>query len=84
MQAKNRDIYSASSVIRTSIIQILNYLNKLNGRYVIVNMCLHMHNLPTFVGVADFCTVRSLCGCRPIAAVSFTKAMTKSKCKRRL
>ena len=43
-----------------------------------------MLNLPTFVGVADFRTARSSPRCFvPIAAVSFTEAMTKSKLKRK-
>ena len=42
-----------------------------------------MRNLPTFVGVADFRTVRSSRGCGPIAAVSSTEAMTKSELKKK-
>ena len=42
-----------------------------------------MRNLPTFVGVADFRTVRSSRGCGLTAAASFTEAMTKSKHKRK-
>ena len=46
-------------------------------------MCLRMHNLPTVMGVADFRSVLSSRNCGPIAAVSFTKDMTKSKRKRK-
>ena len=49
-----------------------------------LNTYLRMCNLPTFVGVADFRTVRSSRRCfGPIAAASFTEAMTKSKLKRK-
>ena len=46
-------------------------------------MCLRMHNLPTAVGLADFCSLRSSRDRGLIAAVSFTEDMTKSKCKRK-
>ena len=42
-----------------------------------------MHNLPTVVGVAVVRFVHSSRNCGPIAAVSFTEAKTKSKCKRK-
>ena len=42
-----------------------------------------MRNLPTFVGAADFRSVRSSRGRGPIAAVSFTEDMTKLKRKRK-
>ena len=58
---------TGSSIIRTS--QTVNYVN--------VNTCIRMRNLPTVVGVADFRSVRSSRDCVPIAAVSFTEAMTK-------
>ena len=46
-------------------------------------MCLHMRNLPTVVGMVDFLSVHSSRGCGPIAAMSFIKAKTKSKRKRK-
>ena len=42
-----------------------------------------MCNLTTVVGVADFLSVHSSRGCGPIAAVSFTEDITKSKRKRK-
>ena len=42
-----------------------------------------MRNLPSVVGVADFRSVRSSRDCGPLAAVSFTEDMTKSKRKRK-
>ena len=42
-----------------------------------------MHNLPTVVGVADFRSLRSSRDRGPIADVSFTEDMTKSKHKRK-
>ena len=75
--------YSASLVIRTSIIRILDYSNEPDGRLRHCKTCLRMHNLPTVVGVADFHSVRSSRDCGPIAAVSFTEDMTKSKRKRK-
>ena len=64
---------SGSLIIRTS--QTVDY--------IIVNMCLCMRNLPTVMGVAVYHFVHSSCNCRRIVAVSFTKAKTKSKCKRK-
>ena len=75
--------YSASSVIQTSIIRILDYPNKPEGRLRNFKMCLRMRNLPTVVGVADIRSLRSLRDHGPIADVSFTKDMTKSKRKRK-
>ena len=64
---------SGSSIIRTSQ----------TADYAIVNTCPRMCNLPTFVDVADFRTVRSSRYCGPIAAARFTEAITKSKRKRK-
>ena len=75
--------YSASSVIRTSIIRILDYPNKPDGQLRHCKTCLRMRNLPTVVGVADFCSVRSSRDCGPIAPVSFIKDMTKPKRSRK-
>ena len=75
--------YSASSVIRTSIIRILDYPNKPDGRLRHCKTCLRMRILPTVVGVADFCSVRSSRDCGQIAPVSFIKDMTKPKRKKK-
>ena len=75
--------YSAFSVIRTSIIRILDYPNKPDRRLRHCKTCLRMRNLPTVVGVANFCSVRSSRDGGPIAAVSFTEYMTRSKRKRK-
>ena len=42
-----------------------------------------MRNLPTFVGVADFRSLRSSRDCGPIAPVSFIKDMTTPKRKKK-
>ena len=44
--------------------------------------CLRMRNLPTFVGVADFHSLRSSRDCGPIAPVSFIKDMTRQNAKK--
>ena len=76
----NHYIHSASSVIQTSIIQILDYPNKPDGRLRHCKTCLRMRNLTTVMGVANF---RSLRDCKPIAPVSFIKDMTKLKRKKK-
>ena len=75
--------YSTSSVIRTSIIQILDYPNKPDGQLRRCKTCLRMRNLTTVVGVANFRSVRSSRDCGPIAAVNFTEDVMKSKRKRK-
>ena len=75
--------YSASWVIRTSIIRILDYPNKPDGQLRHCKTCLRMRNLLTAVGVADFRSVRSLRDCKLIAPVSFIKDMTKPKRKKK-
>ena len=72
--------YSACSVIRTSIIRIVDYPNKLDSRSHHCKTCLRMRNFPTVMGVADF---RSGHSSRDCAAVSFTEDMMKSKRKRK-
>ena len=76
-------MYSASSVIQTSIIWILDYPNKPEGRSRHCKTCLRMRNLPTVVGVADFHSVCSSRDCGPIAPVSFIKDMTTLKRKKK-
>ena len=58
--------YSASSVIRTSIIRILDYPNKPDGRLRHCKTCLRMRNLPTFVSVPDFRSVRLVSSPDPV------------------
>ena len=76
-------VYSVSSVIRTSIIRILDYPNKPDGRLCHCKTCLRMRNLPTVVGVADFRSVRSSRDCGPIVPVSFIKDITKPQRKKK-
>ena len=48
---------------RTSIIRILDYSNKPDGRLRHCKTCPRMRNLTTVLGVADFRSVRSSRGC---------------------
>ena len=57
--------------------------NKPDGRLRHCKTCLRMRNLPTFVGVADFRSLRSSLDCGPIAPVSFIKDMTTPKRKKK-